>query len=641
MGWGGARPNSGPRKRKLVQDAAPKPAPAAPRPRPMFSDDAIGRVLRLMEERDNAARNRPRTRDWCPYVIDPSKFGPVARHIPRTLAMDSNAGLVSQNTIAVEAWMAGGMLGAAVSQGLLFLGYPYLSELSQRPEYRLFGEIRAQEMTRAWIRIRGTDDASDQDEDQPNQKNDEDEGREQERELKGEKPRNDERNKELERKIKELEDFLDSIKLRDWFKTAAAQDAFFGISHLFLDFADVDIENPRDEEIKAPVGNGRNEATLVKFGGRKDFFRGVRTIEPIWCYPTTYNSAAPLVPSWYNPQVWYVMGIEIASTRFLSFIGRPVPDILKPAYAFGGLALTQMAQPYVDIWLRTRQSVGEIIHAFSVMVLKTNLGTATMPGSSGGAGWQGDLLTRLGVFAWARDNQGVFAIDKATEDFANVSAPLGGLDDLQAQAQEHMCSVARIPVVKFTGLQPKGLNATSEGEMRAFEETIVGEQEHLFRPNLTTVLDFAMISLWGERDPDITFEFVPLREMTPKEKAEIRKLEAETDQIRIDSGVVWQEEARSKLANDPESGFDDLDPHDVPDLLQEEEQGLEPKEGRPQPQAEVGEEEEGGGGKQASKPAKPAKDGGIQNFDDMPTEGEANRQARVTGGGRGDGQTTT
>jgi hypothetical protein len=102
------------------------------------------------------------------------------------------------------------------------------------------------------------------------------------------------------------------------------------------------------------------------------------------------------------------------------------------------------------------------------------------------------------------------------------------------------------------------------------------------------------LSLWGKRDPDITHEFVPLREMTEKEKKEMQKLDAETDQIRVDTGVVSQEEVRRKVANDPESGFDGLDPEDVPDLLEEEEEGLEPEGGRPQPQAEVGEKEEGG-----------------------------------------------
>ncbi|MGF6605041.1 hypothetical protein P3T23_009802, partial [Paraburkholderia sp. GAS448] len=47
--------------------------------------------------------------------------------------------------------------------------------------------------------------------------------------------------------------------------------------------------------------------------------------------------------------------------------------MLKPAYAFGCLSLSQIAKPYVDNWLRTRQSVSDLLHSFSTMVLKTNL----------------------------------------------------------------------------------------------------------------------------------------------------------------------------------------------------------------------------------------------------------------------------
>jgi uncharacterized protein len=578
-GHGGFRKGAG-RPAKAVATVPAEPAKAAPRQGPMFSDASVEAILRAMQERQTAARNRPRTADWNPYIIRPERFGPVHTHIAKNkpqLAMDKVRGLARDNEVAIQAWQAGGLIGNMVSEGLLFIGYPYLSELAQRPEFRLFGEIRAQEMTRKWIDYRPVTDESTKDKDAENkgkkQNNPDDEQRAREKRQAGdEKPRTDDRNKEIEDKIKELDDAMDEFRVRDWFQVAAAQDSYFGLSHLLVDIKGTDVSNIRDPELPKSIGNGRDKASKNKLG--KGCLRGFRIIEPIWCYPTTYNAQNPLIESWYDPQVWYVMGTEIHKTRLLSFIGRPVPDILKPAYAFGGLSMTQMAQPYVDIWLRTRESVGELIHAFSVMVLQTNLGTSTMPGGAGGGA--GDILARLMLFNMLRDNQGIFAVDKNTEDFKNVSAPLSGLDDLQSQSQEHLCSVARIPLVKYTGINPKGLNATSEGEMRAFYDTIIGEQNHLFRPNLTPVSDIVQIHLWGACDRDITYDFVPLWEQTEKEKAEIRKMDAETAQILIDSGQISQEEARRRLATDPESGYHEIDPDDVPELLLEEEEGLAP-----------------------------------------------------------------
>jgi phage-related protein (TIGR01555 family) len=607
MAWGGKRPGAGrravltPEERKQ-RDAARRAAyraakrasdakvvsPAPPTftegQRPMFSSDVIERLLEISQERSSRARNRPRTMDWCPFQMESKTrqlFPPRALPRPK-LRMAADSALTSTNEWAAQAWMAGGIFSNEVSDGLMFMGYPYLAQLAQRPEYRLFGEIRAEEMTRNWTEFRGTDDPSTHEKDKPKDRNKDDEEGERRRAQSGEKGRSDGRNKEIEAKIKELKDFEDHLQVRQWFKADAAQDSFFGIGHLYLEIKGAEVDS-QNKELATDIGNGRNNASKEKLS--RGCLTGMRAIEPIWAYPTTYNAQNPLRPDWYDPRVWYVMGTEIHKSRFLSFIGRPVPDILKPAYAFGGLSMTQMAQPYVDIWLRTRESVGEIIHAFSVMVLYTNLATTTTPGGAGGG--SGDVIARMALANWLRDNQGTMVVDKATEDFKNVAAPVSGLDELQAQAQEHMFSVGRIPAVKFAGIQPKGLNATSEGELRAFNDTIHGNQEHLFRPNLTTIYDIMQISLWGARDPDITYDFVPLHEMTPKEKAEIRKIEAETDQIRIDSGVVSQEEVRTKVANDPESGFDSIDPEDVPDLLEEEEEGLEPVGGRPQPQAEA------------------------------------------------------
>jgi phage-related protein (TIGR01555 family) len=613
-GWGGHRNGSGrKRTRSNVIPFKAKPklieATAIERPRPMFSDESVRLIIEAMSEQQGRARNRPRTPDWNPYIIRQHLFGASANHIARhkpQMAMDANPALADANAVAVQAWQTGGLAGNDAAEGLLFLGYPFLSEMAQRAEFRLFGEIMSEEMTRKFIDFKGTDDESTKDE-----KKDKDKGREDDDErdqddmagdeapqpLFGEDPlkqegadplgqkrddpetdkdekeaRSDDRNKEIERKIVELREFADDIKLRQVFKMLAQHDSQFGIGHLFLDLKGANLDDPRDPENRMDIGDGRNDVSKSKLS--RNCLKGLRTIEPVWCYPTLYNATNPLHPSWYDPQVWYVMGSEIHKSRLIPLIGRPVPDILKPAYAFGGLPMTQMAQPYVDIWLRTRQSVAEIIHAFSVMVLQTNMGTTVQPGgSSGGAG---DVVARMMLMNALRDNQGMMIIDKSTEDFKNISAPLGTLDQLQAQSQEHMYSVARIPAVKWTGIQPQGLNATSEGEMRAFNDTIHGYQEQLFRTALNTIVDIMMISLWGKRDPDITFDFAALHELTEKEQAEVEKMKAETAQIRVDSGIVSQEEIRGVLVADPDSDFHGLDPEDTPDLLGEEEQGLIP-----------------------------------------------------------------
>ena len=326
------------------------------RQRPMFSNHAVEAIIEAMREMRTRSSMRPRTPQWNPCIIRPDRFGPVWGHLKsnqdakKRLAMDDNTALTSANQFAINAWQAGGLLPNDASEGLVFLGYPYLAELAQRPEFRLFGEIMSEEMTRKWVEYRGTDDESTKEDKKPKERNKDDDEADAGKEKSGKKGRSDARNKEIERKIVELKQFGEEIGLRRVFKTVAAHNSDYGIAHLYLDLKGANVDDPRDPENRQSIGNGRNATSKAKLG--VGCLQGLRMIEPVWCYPTAYNASNPLSPDWYDPLVWYVMGAEIHKTRLLPFVGRPVSDILKPAYAFGGLSMTQMAQPYVDIWLR-------------------------------------------------------------------------------------------------------------------------------------------------------------------------------------------------------------------------------------------------------------------------------------------------
>jgi len=425
---------------------------------------------------------------------------------------------IAQDEAFTEAFTwANAAITSAYAEGQAWLGYAELSLLAQRAEYRVISEEIASEMTREWIELKsiGDDDKTD--------------------------------------KIKALEDAIDRLKVRKIFHKACEHDGFYGRGHIYIEACDRDDHN----ELKTPIGDGHEALSQIKIN--KGTIKALRNIEPQWVYPTGYDSTDPLSPNWYRPENWFVMGKEVHRSRLLTIVGREVPDLLKPAYSFGGLSMTQMVKPYVDNWLRTRQSVADIIHAFSVFVLTTNVGAGTLqPGGE-------DLFRRIDLFNLCRDNRGLMVLNaEEKEEFQNVAAPLGTLDQLQAQSQEHMAAVSRIPIVKLLGIQPAGLNASSEGELKAFYDWIAAFQEALFRDPLTTVIDFIQLSEFGEIDPEITFEFKPLYQMEADTEAEIAAKEAQTDEIYFNIGAVSDIEIRKRLANDPASPYQGLDLDETP-----------------------------------------------------------------------------
>jgi hypothetical protein len=174
------------------------------------------------------------------------------------------------------------------------------------------------------------------------------------------------------------------------------------------------------------------------------------------------------------------------------------------------------------------------------------------------AGGLTNFFNRLQMFNLGRDNHGVNAVDKATEDFGNVSAPLGSLDKLQAQSQEQMCAPAGLPLVYLTGITPAGLNASSQDEIEVFQDTAAANQE-IYTPALSKILNLTQLSLFGEIDPEIGFEWNQLKVVSEMDKATIRKTEAETDVIHVDGGVLFPEEVRTRIANDEDSPYSGID----------------------------------------------------------------------------------
>lgn len=414
-------------------------------------------------------------------------------------------------------WAGNQLANVAFAEGYTFLGYAYLSELAQIPEYRLISEVISTEATRKWIKVQTTSEDVDKEE-----------------------------------KIKQLEAELDRLDVRTVFRTVSEQDGWFGRSHIYIDTGSTDDA----KELATPIGDGTSDFTSTKF--EKGFLKQLKVIEPIWTYPSNYNASDPMKNDWYRPTAWYVMRRSVHWSRLLTFVSKPVPDMLKPAFSFGGLSMTQMAKPYVDNWLETRQSVNDLIQAFSQMILSTDMSTV-LQGSS-----DQDLMARVDLFNATRNNRGTMVLNKDTEELKNIAVPLGTLDKLQAQAQEHICSVSRIPLVKYTGLSPSGLNASSDGEIRSFYDTIHAYQEKFFDPHLWTIFRFAQINLWGEVDPELTFEWEPLWEMDEVQLATKRKTEADTDGVYIDKGILAPEECRQRIAADPSQPYGPIDVNAVP-----------------------------------------------------------------------------
>lgn len=398
-----------------------------------------------------------------------------------------------------------------------FPGYPTLAQWATRPEFRKIVTTIAEEMTREGIELSSVGD-------------DDSEGQVRQDKI-------DKMNKEIER-----------VKLMAHLRKQIEDDGYFGRGHIYIDLempkgSGLVSDNP--DELSSPLIVDKSKIPVGSF-------KGLVNVEPMWTYPGIYNSTNPLRPDYYKPNEWYVFQKLTHHTRLKTMIRHEVPDMLKAAFAFGGVSTAQLCEPYINNWISTRDSVKDLIHSFSTSGIMTDM-TNLLAGNG-----PIDIFDRAEFYNEMRDNRGLMLLNKETEEFFQVNTPVSGISDLQAQSEEQMAIVPGIPLVKLLGITPSGLNASSDGEIRVFYDSIAAMQEADLRDEVKEILDIMQLSLFGEIDEAITFDFRPLYQLSEKEQSEVMVNESTAANNYVTMGALAPEEVREKIIADKRMGFNGL-----------------------------------------------------------------------------------
>lgn len=414
-----------------------------------------------------------------------------------------------------------------------FPGYPALALMSQSSDYRSVAETTSTEMVREWGRFKIDDTDIGLDSDLTDI------------ELDKKKTKQE---KEIRIRLERINALTDAFKVHD-------------IRSLIRRTIDTELSMGRAQiYIKLKNANDELPFVLDSAGIKKGDLLGFRLIEPMWSTPSVYNANDPTDADFYRPSKWFVLGREVHSDRLMTVVMRPVPDMLKPAYNFGGMSIFQLMKPYVERYQRTADSVSELIHAFSLTILSTDMSGILADGES-----DANLWLRAGIFNKYRDNSGMMLLDKESEEISQINTPLSGLADILTKSQEQMAAPSHTPLVKLLGVTPAGLNANSDGEIRVYYDWIMAQNEAHIRPLIEKISGLMQLSLFGEIDPAIVWEFNPLYQMDAKELAEIQEIKSRTAGNLVDKAIVSGQEVRQVLASDENSDYTWIDVDDVPD----------------------------------------------------------------------------
>ena len=394
-------------------------------------------------------------------------------------------------------------MGVLTYADATFLGYGALANLSQNGLIRAGVEMRGDEMTRKW----------------------------------GELSRQGE-DEEEDDKINKLTEAMKKLKIREMFRSASCMCGYFGGCLMFIDNGD------KKENLVNPL-------TLHKSTFAMGRLKTFRLIEPYLVTPSNYNSVNPMADDYFKPQIWFIQGVPVHNSRLIYFAENKLSTLLMPAYNFFGMPLAQKVLDAVGHYTQNREAAQRLLQKYALTILKTNMEGVLQNG------FDNELKKRIQYFVQNRSNDGCATIDKELEDLVVQTTSLAGVTDLVRQSMEYVAAMFNEPVTKMWGLSPAGFSS-GDVELRNHYDNVKAQQEKMFGDAIQKVLQVLQINLFGEIDESIVFTFNPLAEDDEHKIAETNKLQVDTDSALINAGVITPEEARKRLIDDENSGYNAL-----------------------------------------------------------------------------------
>ena len=259
--------------------------------------------------------------------------------------------------------------------------------------------------------------------------------------------------------------------------------------------------------------------------------------------------------------------VIVHRSRVLRFDGREAPstegwDIAstydEPDWGWSELLV---ALNEIHRYAATNAGIAQLVQEASIFTLKVDgFKEAMMGRSDPGEPSAEQLASTINAM---KSLYRALILDREDEaDRVHVS--FGGLSDIQRLQAEILAAIADIPITRFLATSPAGMNATGDSDAKNYAIRVGALQKRLDDP--VEVLDEVVArdaGIYREDSPE--WKWIPLVDLSPKDQAEIEKMQTEAVMIAYKDGLVDEEEGRAAL---PEERFGQLGAWTEPKIIE-------------------------------------------------------------------------
>ena len=223
--------------------------------------------------------------------------------------------------------------------------------------------------------------------------------------------------------------------------------------------------------------------------------------------------------------------VKIHPSRMVRLLGLDTPD---PMQNQGwGDPLMQMINDAVNAAGTVTQSVATLISEAKLDVIKIPGLTEIFSTTNG----TNRLIKRFSEANVAKSVINGIVMD-SEEEWQRIGVNFGGMPEILQMYLQIASGAADIPMTRFAGMSPAGLNSTGESDLQNYYDRIASDQQLRLTPALEKLDKAIQRSALGKFDENIFYEWRPLWQMDEEQKSTIAKRKAEQAKLDADTGLV-------------------------------------------------------------------------------------------------------
>ena len=269
--------------------------------------------------------------------------------------------------------------------------------------------------------------------------------------------------------------------------------------------------------------------------------------------PNSINTWNPLAENYLMPEFYtiYQGNQRIHWTHFARFMGAKLPRRQRViTQGWGDSELRKCLSDLKSV-VASKDGIAELMQEANIDVITREGLTEDLTTDQ-----DGKIIDRYTLFSQMKSIVHLALLD-GEEKLDRLTLNLTGVAPVMEILMTWISGAADIPATRLFGTSAKGMNATGEGDLKNYYDSLRSKQNSQLDPAMNWLDQIMVRSAIGTMPADYNWDWNRLYQPNRKEESEAAKVEAETDVLLLDAGVIQRSQIQRRLQSAEAYQFDD------------------------------------------------------------------------------------